>query len=154
GGGDAPVRLVVRAAASGPLLEAVAGLVGTAPGIPVALRWKSVVAPGHSVAGWLAVNRSRGLDDVLAAATAFDGAPFASNMVYADADGRLAHLALGAVPRRRTEIGMLPALGWRGWGEWGGCGFLGRAAGGVDAPEVAVGAAQQRSGAGQSVDSD
>jgi penicillin G amidase len=145
--GDVPVRLAVRATRSGPLLDAVAGVMGTAPGVPVALRWKSVVAPGHSAAGWLAVNRSRGLDDVLAAATAFDGAPFASNMVYADADGRLAHLALGAVPRRPGETGMLPALGWRGEGEWEGVGSLGASPWRVDPPEGAVWTANERTGA-------
>src|SRR5207249_2997555 len=112
--GDEPVRLVVRATRNGPLLDAVAAVTGAAAGVPVALRWKPAIAPGHSAAGWLAVNRSRGLDDVLAAATAFDGAPFESNLVYGDADGHLAHLPLGAVPRRRGELGMLPALGWRG----------------------------------------
>jgi len=84
---------------------------------------------------------------VLAAATAFDGAPFASNMVYADADGRLAHLALGAVPRRRAASGILPALGWRGEGEWQGIGSLGAAPWRVDPPEGAVWTANERTGA-------
>ena len=145
--GDEPARLVVRATRNGPLLDAVATLTGAVAGVPVALRWKPAIAPGHSAAGWLAVNRSRGLDDVLAAATAFDGAPFESNLVYGDADGHLAHLALGAVPRRRGELGLLPALGWRGEGVWEGIGSLGATPWRVDPPEGAVWTANERTGA-------
>lgn len=146
--GDAPLRLAVRSTRNGPLLDTIAGAVGVSAGAPVAIKWKSVIAPGHSGDGWLAVNRSRGLADVLAAATAFDGAPFTSNCIYGDAEGHLAHLPLGAVPRRaRPELGLLPALGWRGEGAWDGIGSLGATPWRVDPEEGAVWTANERTGA-------
>jgi penicillin amidase len=146
--GDSPARLVVRSTRNGPLLGGVAEALGIPPGAPLALKWKSIVAPGHSGTGWIAVNQSRGLADVLAAGPGFDGAPFASNFIYGDAEGHLAHLALGAMPRRaRPEIGMLPALGWRGEGAWEGIGSLGATPWRVDPEEGAVWTANEQTGA-------
>lgn len=146
--GDAPARLVIRATRNGPLLDGVAATIGVPAGAPVALKWKSVVAPGHSGDGWLAVSRSRGLADVLAAGPLFDGAPFASNFIYADAEGHLAHLPLGALPRRsRPDLALLPALGWRGEGSWEGIGSLGSTPWRVDPPEGAIWTANERTGA-------
>ncbi len=145
--GDEAVRLRVRATRHGPLVDGVAALGGGAPGAAVALRWKGVEAPGHSLGGWLAVHRSAGLDDVLRAETAFDGAPFASNFVYADVDGHLTHLALGGVPRRRSGAGFLPRLGWREEGEWQDVASLGARPWRVDPAEGAVWTANERTGA-------
>jgi penicillin amidase len=128
-------------------VDGIAGLAGAPAGTPTAVRWKATAAPGHSLSGWLAVHRSRGLDDVLAAATAFDGAPFQSNFVYADAGGRIAHLALGSLPRRVPGSGCLPALGWRGEGRWQGIGSLGAVPWRVDPPEAAVWTANEATGA-------
>ncbi len=144
--GEDPYRLVVRETRNGPLLESVAAAVGAPAGPPTALRWKATAAPGHSLAGWLAVHRSAGLADVLGAAPLFDGAPFQTNAVYADRDGHLAHLALGAVPRRRT-VGGLPALGWRGEGTWNGVASLAATPWRVDPPEGAVWTANETTGA-------
>ena len=144
---EEPHRFTRRTTRNGPLLDPVAAAMGRAPGAPVAFKWKALVAPGHSVAGWLAVHRSRGLDDILAAARAFDGAPFESNCIYADAAGHVAHLALGAVPRREGALGLLPALGWRGEGAWQGIGSLGAAPWRVDPPEGAVWTANETTGA-------
>jgi penicillin amidase len=144
---EGPYRFTRRTTRNGPLLDPVATAAGHTPGAPVALRWKPLVAPGHSVTGWLALDRSRGVDDVVRAAPAFDGAPFASNCVYADVAGHVAHLALGGVPRREGALGMLPALGWRGEGRWRGIGSLGAAPWRVDPPESAVWTANETSGA-------
>jgi penicillin amidase len=121
-------------------------LLGDGP-TAIGLRWKGVTAPGHSLGGWLAVMGSRGADDVLRAAPAFDGAPFQTNLIYGDADGRLLHLAVGAVPRRRGGLGFLPALGWRGEGAWDGIGSLGARPWRVDPPEAAVWTANEATGA-------
>jgi penicillin amidase len=145
--GEAPFRLVVRATGNGPLLDAIANAAGLAAGHPVALRWKGTAAPGHSLSGWLAMHRSRGLPDVLAAAPAFDGAPFQTNLVYADRDGHIAHLPLGALPRREGAAGQLPALGWRGEGRWEGIASLGAVPWRVDPPEGAVWTANETTGA-------
>lgn len=142
--GEEPYRLVVRETRHGPLLDPIAAAAGALAGCPVALRWKGVVAPGVSLAGWLAVNASRGLDDVLAAAPLFDGAPFQMNLIYGDVGGRLAHVPIGGAPRR---AGMLPALGWHGEVTWDGIGSLGRTPWRVDPPEGAVWTANERTGA-------
>jgi penicillin amidase len=145
--GEPPHRFTVRSTRNGPLLDGVADAAGVAAGIPVALRWKAVQAPGHSVAGWLRVHRSRGLADALAAAPLFDGTPYQSNFVYADADGHIAHLALGALPQRSSETGFLPALGWRGESEWAEIGSLGATPWRVDPTDGMVWTANERTGA-------
>jgi penicillin amidase len=146
-----PYRLTVRSTCHGPLLDALSPVTGITPRMPVALEWKGVLDPGHSLAGWLAVNRSRGLDDVLAAAPAFDRTPFQGNCIYADVEGRIAHLVLGALPRRVSPIGCLPALGWRGEGAWQGFGSLGATPWRVDPAEGAVWTANEATGAADRV---
>lgn len=144
---EEPYRLPVRTTRNGPLLDAIAGAIGRPPGAPVALRWKPTQFPGHSADGWLAVNESRGLADVLAAGPAFDGMPSQLNCIYADGGGHVAHLALGALPRREGAVGCLPALGWRGEGGWRGIGSLGAAPWRVDPAEGAVWTANETTGA-------
>jgi penicillin amidase len=144
---EEPHRFMRRTTRNGPLLDPVAAAAGRTPGPAVALRWKALVAPGHSAAGWLAVHRSRGLGDVLRAAPAFDGAPYQSNFIYADADGRVAHLPLGGVPRREGALGLLPALGWRGEGGWRGIGSLGAVPWRIDPAGGAVWTANEATGA-------
>jgi penicillin amidase len=144
---EEPYRLTVRSTRHGPLLDVLSPVTGVTPGMPLALEWKAVADPGHSVSGWLAVNRSHGLDDVLAAAPAFDGTPFQGNCIYADVDGHIAHLVLGAVPRRASRVGCLPALGWRGEGAWKGLGSLGATPWRVDPADGAVWTANEATGA-------
>ena len=145
--GEEPHRLTVRTTRNGPLLDGIAALVGLPVAPPYALKWKAATFPGNSLDGWLTVHVSRGLDDVLQTASIFDGAPFETNMVYGDADGRIAHLALGGVPRRRNAHALLPALGWRGEGAWEGLGSLGAMPWKVDPPDGVVWTANERTGA-------
>ena len=142
-----PHHATVRRTPNGPLLDTLADVVGAAPGTPVALKWKALLAPGHSLDGWLAVNRSRGLDDVLRAAPAFDRAPFQLNLIYGDVGGHVAHVAVGSVPRRAGALEGLPALGWRGEGQWRGLGSLGAEPWRVDPEEGAVWSANETTGA-------
>ncbi len=145
--GEEPYRLTIRTTRNGPLVDGVAALLGLPSGAPYAVKWKATTFPGNSLDGWIAVHQSRGLDDVLRAAPVFDGAPFETNMVYGDADGRIAHLALGGVPRRRDAHPLLPALGWRGEGAWDGLGSLGATPWKVEPPEGVVWTANERTGA-------
>jgi penicillin G amidase len=145
--GDDPYRLTVRSTPNGPLLDGIATLAGAADAVPTALRWKGAIAPGVSVSGWLAVHRSRGLEDVLRAGADFDEAPFETNFIYADTKGHVAHLALGSVPRRTSETGFLPALGWRGEGTWDGLGSLGSVPWRVDPTDGVVWTANETTGA-------
>ena len=145
--GDAPHQLVVRRTRNGPLLDGIAALGGAVPGAPTALRWKGTAAPGVSIDGWLAMHRSRGLADALRAGPAFDGAPFETNLIYADVEGHVAHVPLGSLPRRTGETSFLPALGWRGEGNWDGFGSLGARPWRVDPPEAAVWTANETTGA-------
>lgn len=145
--GEEPYSLTVRTTRHGPLLDGIATVLGLPSGPPYALKWKATSFPGNSLNGWVAVHASRGLDDVLRAAPLFDGAPFETNMIYGDADGHIAHLALGGMPRRSGTQGLVPALGWRDDVTWEGLGSLGATPWKIDPPGGVVWTANERTGA-------
>lgn len=118
-GGDG-LKLEVVETRNGPLVShLVAQLDGRHPDLRqlgIAIRW-GVNSLSSALPGWLALARASSLDDVATAAAALDKGPLALNLHAGDADGRVGHWAVGALPVRDAAA-RLPVRGWCGEGKW------------------------------------
>jgi penicillin amidase len=127
-GGDGE-RFVARASRHGPLISDAGGAAGeiaggaSAAGLGIALRWSALDVNGTDpIAALLAMNRARSADEFVDTATRLWAVPM-QNMVVADRDGRIAFVAAGRVPRRRSDNdlkGLVPAPGWQARYDWDG----------------------------------
>ena len=85
--------------------------------IPLALKWVGH-APGQTVRAVLKLNQARNwaeFQDALA-----DWAAPAQTAVYADGEGNIGMLLIGAIPRRGQNLGLVPAPGWEAANDWQG----------------------------------
>jgi len=113
----ADVDLTVRESVHGPIVTDVfegAGGLGAA----VALRWSGLDPEDHAAEAFVAIDRSRGWNEFLAAVRLLRS--LAQNFVYADVDGHIGYAASGAMPIRPRSDGLLPVSGageddWRGF---------------------------------------
>lgn len=121
--GDEERRIKVRSTRHGPVLsDAVASLGQAAPkGHVLALAWAALTDDNATARAGFALNRARGMADLIAAARDFT-AP-AQNLVFADADGHIGLIAPARVPVRRADnelMGRVPSPGWDAKYDWQG----------------------------------
>ncbi len=84
---------------------------------PLALRWTALDG-GRTMDGLLAMARATDLAAYRAAAADVSGATLSA--CYADVDGHIAYVLVGALPDRLRGDGRLPVPGWTGEYEWRG----------------------------------
>ncbi|MEP7003520.1 MAG: penicillin acylase family protein [Chloroflexota bacterium] len=84
---------------------------------PLALRWTALDG-GRTMDGLLAMARATDLASYRAAAADVSGATLSA--CYADVDGHIAYVLVGALPDRVKGDGRLPVPGWTGEYEWRG----------------------------------
>ncbi|MEQ1514408.1 MAG: penicillin acylase family protein [Lysobacteraceae bacterium] len=110
-----PVRIEVRSTRDGPI---VSGLRGKAIGQPLALRWTALQPGDRSYESMYAVSYVEDWETFKATYQHYL-AP-ALNMLYADRDGNIGYLGIGAIPIRRKGDGSLPVPGWNADFAWQG----------------------------------
>lgn len=84
---------------------------------PLALRWTALDG-GRSMDALLGMARATDFASYRAAAADLSGATLSA--CYADVDGHIGYLLVGALPDRTTGDGRLPVPGWTGEYEWRG----------------------------------
>lgn len=111
-----PLRERVVITRHGPLIS---GLVEdtSLPPASLALRWVGHV-PSHGARAILRLNRARNWEEFQGALA--DWSAPAQAVTYADVDGNIGFVLAGAIPRRRHNLGLVPAAGWDGQHEWEG----------------------------------
>ncbi|WP_374763607.1 penicillin acylase family protein [Yunchengibacter salinarum] len=121
-GGD-PINLTVRATRHGPLIsdamEDVADLLRDE--YALSLRWTALDETDSGLSALLAMGRAADVSAFKAAARRFDGP--AQNIVYADREGTIGHIAPARVPVRAAGNpvnGRLPSPGWDARYDWQG----------------------------------
>jgi len=113
--GDDDETLTVRSTRHGPLLDP---LLGDERG-SLAISWAgSRVGAAGGLPAWLAVARSRGEDELLAALERV-GEP-AVAVVYADSAGAAGMQVAGWIPRHALSTGLVPLPGRARWYDWQG----------------------------------
>lgn len=110
-----PVRIEVRSTRDGPIIS---GLRGKSIGQPLALRWTALQPGDRSYESMYAVSYAHDWDAFKASFQHFV-AP-ALNMLYADRDGNIGYLGIGAIPIRQKGDGSLPVPGWDAAFAWQG----------------------------------
>lgn len=110
-----PVRIEVRSTRDGPIIS---GLQGKAIGQPLALRWTALQPGDRSYESMYAVSYVKDWE-TFKATYQYYVAP-ALNMLYADRDGNIGYLGIGAIPIRRKADGSLPVPGWNADFAWQG----------------------------------
>jgi penicillin amidase len=113
--GRAPVTEVARTGPHGPLLEGVRS--GLEPDERLALCWTGRT-PGPDLDALVGLWRAETLE-AIEAALGHHTCP-TLNVVYAGADGRVAHVLAGRLPRRRKDTPLRPLEGWTGEWDWQG----------------------------------
>ncbi len=110
--GRRAVPFVLRRGPHGPL-------VGPAPGgdphTELAMRWNAQ-DPSDELTALLGVDRAGSWGEFRAALAGFRVPE--QNWVYADVDGNIGYQMTGAVPVRRSGVGLLPTPGWTDEGKW------------------------------------
>jgi len=116
--GRSAVPFALRRTAHGPLLDDGRG-VGGARGEgwieALAMRWNAH-DPSDELTALLGVDRAGSWEEFLAAVSRFKSPE--QNWVYADVDGNIGYTASGAIPARRSGVGLLPTPGWTDEGRW------------------------------------
>jgi penicillin G amidase len=110
-----PVRIEVRSTRDGPI---VSDLRAKAIGQPLALRWTALQAGDRSYESMYAVSYAKDWETFKATYRHY--VTPALNMLYADRDGNIGYLGIGAIPIRRKGDGSLPVPGWNADFAWQG----------------------------------
>lgn len=110
-----PVRIEVRSTRDGPIVSAMRG---KAIGQPLALRWTALQAGDRSYESMYAVSYAKDWETFKASYRHYV-AP-ALNMLYADREGNIGYLGIGAIPVRRKGDGSMPVPGWNADFAWQG----------------------------------
>ncbi len=109
-----PVRMEVHRTRNGPVISDINGRIGQ----PVSLRWTALAEGDRSYDSFYQLSYAK---DWSSFRELFRGyvAP-ALNMLYADRNGNIGHLAVGQIPVRKTGDGSLPLPGWDSAYAWKG----------------------------------
>lgn len=83
--------------------------------ITLAMRWNGSDA-SDEITALLGVDRAGSWPEFLAAVSGFKSPE--QNWIYADVDGNIGYTASGAVPVRRSGVGLFPTAGWTDEGHW------------------------------------
>lgn len=110
-----PVRIEVRSTRDGPI---VSGLRGKAIGQPLALRWTALQPGDRSYESMYAVSYAKDWESFKEAYRHYR-VP-ALNMLYADREGNIGYLGIGAIPIRGKGDGSMPVPGWDAAYAWQG----------------------------------
>lgn len=121
--GRQAVPFTVRRTAHGPIVDEAAPDSGwtrapsdsAAPVTVLAMRWNGQ-DPSDELTALIGVDRAGSWTDFLAAVSGFKSPE--QNWIYADVDGNIGYTASGAVPVRRSGVGLLPTPGWTDEGRW------------------------------------
>ena len=110
-----PVQIEVRGTRDGPIIS---DLRAKAIGQPMALRWTALQEGDRSYEGMYAASYAQDWNSFKASFQHYV-AP-ALNMLYADRDGNIGYLGIGAIPIRHQGDGSLPVPGWDSAFAWQG----------------------------------
>jgi penicillin amidase len=116
--GQPDEELSVRETRHGPVISALEGMDGAAPGHVLALAWAGLREPDTTADALYRLNHARSAAEVRAA-LARHVTP-QQNVVYADTAGSVGFIVPGLAPVRRKGDGSLPVPGWDGEHDWAG----------------------------------